>query len=305
MKLILFLIIGTLCTITVWMLARHRRIMSKLNEVDETLTDIAAGNKDRKILAAPNDITSSICYKINEIVYDLHAQIIELKRAEELNKQLMTSLSHDVRTPLTTLIGYLDAVNKEIVVEDEREEFIEIARLKSHDLKEYVDKLFEWSKLRSDEETFVLHNVELTELTRTILQDWLPVFESIPMKYDITIPEQQIMIQIDKDAYFRIINNLIQNVVDHSGASCISIHVAVQGTNAAIVVEDNGKGVLKQDLPFIFSRLYKIDGKYSHKGSGLGLSIVQQLVKKLKGTINVQSEPNQKTEFKICLPLVK
>ncbi|WDM22575.1 sensor histidine kinase [Paenibacillus polymyxa] len=305
MELMLILVTSIVCAIAVWMSVKLRRIRRKLNEVYEILTDIAAGDKDRKILAAPNDITSSICYKINEIVYDLHAQIIEFKRAEELNKQLMTSLSHDVRTPLTTLIGYLDAVNKGIVVGDEREEFIEIARLKSHALKEYVDKLFEWSKLRSDEETFVVHNVELTEMTRTILQDWLPVFESIPMKYDITIPEQQIMIQMDKNTYFRIINNLIQNVVDHSGASCISIHIAVQGTNVAIMVEDNGKGVLKQDLPFIFSRLYKMDGVRFHQGSGLGLSIVQQLVKKFKGTITVQSEPNLKTEFRICLPLVK
>lgn len=305
MELMLILVTSIVCAIAVWMSVKLRRIRRKLNEVYEILTDIAAGDKDRKILAAPNDITSSICYKINEIVYDLHAQIIEFKRAEELNKQLMTSLSHDVRTPLTTLIGYLDAVNKGIVIGDEREEFIEIARLKSHALKEYVDKLFEWSKLRSDEETFVVHNVELTEMTRTILQDWLPVFESIPMKYDITIPEQQIMIQMDKNAYFRIINNLIQNVVDHSGASCISIHIAVQGTNVAIMVEDNGKGVLKQDLPFIFSRLYKMDGGRFHQGSGLGLSIVQQLVKKFKGRITVQSEPNLKTEFRICLPLVK
>ena len=90
-----------------------------------------------------------ICYKMNDIVYEFREQIIDLKRAEKNNGQLMTSLSHDVRTPLTTLIGYLDAVQKGIVVGTEQEEYIETARLRAHDMKDYVDVLFEWFKLNS------------------------------------------------------------------------------------------------------------------------------------------------------------
>lgn len=285
--------------------AKLRRIKCRLNEVSETLTEIAQGEDDRKILAAPDDVTAAICYQINEIVHDFRDQLIELKRAEKMNKQLMTSLSHDVRTPLTTLIGYLDAVNKGIVSGKEREEYIETACLKSHDMKDYINKLFEWFKLNSDEETFVIQKVELAELTRSILQDWLFVFEDSLIEYDITIPETQIMIQFDIDAYSRILNNLIQNVISHSGASRIEISVVAQRTLVDVRVADNGKGISKQDLPHIFDRLYKCDKSRSEKGSGLGLSIVQRLVKKMKGSITAHSEPDKKTEFCLRLPLLE
>ena len=96
----------------------------KLKDISETLDDIVQGNSNRKILAKPSDMTSIICYKINDIVHEFREQVIDLKKAEKTNGQLMTSLSHDVRTPLTTLIGYLDAAQKGIVAGVEREEYI-------------------------------------------------------------------------------------------------------------------------------------------------------------------------------------
>lgn len=153
---------------------RIRKIRLKLNNISNILDDIVRGNRNRKILAKPHDMTSDICYKINEIVLDFQSQIISLKQAEETNKQLMTSLSHDVRTPLTTLIGYLDAAQKGIVVGSEREEYIETARRRAYDMKDYVDMLFQLFKLNSNEEVFTIRTVELTEATRNILKNWIP-----------------------------------------------------------------------------------------------------------------------------------
>lgn len=90
----------------------------------------------------------------------------------------MTSLSHDVRTPLTTLIGYLDAAHKGMVNGKERDDYIENARRKAHDLKEYIDVLFDWFKLGSNEFSMNISTVDLTELTRNILIDWIPILES-------------------------------------------------------------------------------------------------------------------------------
>jgi len=106
---IVLFIITAAAVITALLLFRKMRIIKlKLNYILVTLDDIAQGNSNQKILAKPNDMTSEICYKINEIVHDFRGQVTDLKKAEKANKQLMTSLSHDVRTPLTTLIGYLD-----------------------------------------------------------------------------------------------------------------------------------------------------------------------------------------------------
>lgn len=298
------LIIAIAAIISTMLLSRKtRNVKLKLYDISETLDDISRGNSNRKILAKPSDMTSAICYKMNAIVHEFQGQVIDLKKAEETNKQLMTSLSHDVRTPLTTLIGYLDAAQKGIVAGEEREEYIETARLRAHDMKDYVDVLFEWFKLNSDEETFAIREVELAELTRNLLKDWIPIFESNRLDFDIDIPEKRIEVDLDTDAYSRILNNLIQNVISHSSATHVKIKVSLLTANVMIAVADDGKGISKQDLPHVFERLYKCDTARSEKGSGLGLSIVQQLVEKMGGSISVLSEPYQRTEFIVQFPL--
>lgn len=302
--LVALVAVAVITVISTLLLSRKlRKIKLKLNDISETLEDIEQGNSNRKILAKPSDMTSVICYKMNDIVLDFRDQIINLKRAEKTNSQLMTSLSHDVRTPLTTLIGYLDAVQKGIIAGSEREEYIETARLKAHDMKDYVDVLFEWFKLNSNEETISIQEVELAELTRSLLKDWIPTFENHRIDFDIEIPEKRVQVNLDTDAYARIMNNLIQNVISHSGATHIKIKISLLGVNVMISVTDNGKGISKQDLPHIFERLYKCDTARSEKGSGLGLSIVQQLVEKMGGVISVQSEPYQQTNFIVQIPL--
>ncbi len=297
-------IIAVAALITVFALTRKlMAVKERMQEILETLDDIANGNNDRKFLVKPRDITSGICYKLNQIVLEHKRQMVEQKRAEEANKQLMTSLSHDVRTPLSSIMGYLDAVHKGIVTGDERESYIESARSRAHDMKDYVDVLFEWFKLNSDEETFQMQPIELTETTRDILKDWIPVFEAHGFAYEIEIPERSVPVILDVDAYTRILNNLMQNVMIHSKASKVTISLTESHQKAVIFVKDNGHGILPADRPHIFDRLYKCDRARSAKGSGLGLSITKQLVEKMKGSIEAESVPNQHTEFRILFPL--
>ena len=100
----------------------------------------------------------------------------------------------DVRTPLTTLIGYLDAAHKGLVTGKDRDDYIEIARRKAHDLKEYIDVLFDWFKLNSNEFALEIHPIEAAELTRNILIDWIPIFEDKQVDYDIDILEQPVRV---------------------------------------------------------------------------------------------------------------
>ena len=161
--------------------------------------------------------------EINEIVVSYESRLSMCRQTEETNRQLMTSLSHDVRTPLTTLIGYLDAAHKGLVTGKDRDDYIETARRKAHDLKEYIDVLFDWFKLNSNEFALEIQSVEVAELTRNILIDWIPIFEDKQVDYDIDIPEQPVRVRLDMDSYMRIINNLIQNIIAHSHADKIKI----------------------------------------------------------------------------------
>ena len=281
-----------------------RRVKAQINGMLDALEDIKAGNGNRRILSATDELTASIAYEVNDIVSSYEKELSSFRQAEEVNKQLMTSLSHDVRTPLTTLIGYLDAAHKGIVTGKDKDEYVEIARRKAHDLKEYIDVLFDWFKLNSDEFALSIDPVEAVELTRNILIDWIPVFEDKQIDYSIDIPEQPFRVRVDPDAYMRVLNNLIQNVIVHSHADKIKISLSKQDMNMKILVADNGVGIEKDDLKHIFERLYKCDKGRSEKGSGLGLSIVHQLVEKMNGTITAESTPGNGTMFALYFPLV-
>ena len=280
-----------------------RRVKAQINGMLDALEDIKAGNGNRRILSATDEFTASIAYEVNDIVSSYEKELSSFRQAEEVNKQLMTSLSHDVRTPLTTLIGYLDAAHKGIVTGKDKDEYVEIARRKAHDLKEYIDVLFDWFKLNSDEFVLLIDPVEAVELTRNILIDWIPIFEDKQIDYSIDIPEQPFRVRLDPDAYMRVLNNLIQNVIVHSHADKINISLSNQDGNMKIVVADNGVGIEKDDLKHIFERLYKCDKGRSEKGSGLGLSIVHQLVEKMNGTITANSTQGTGTEFTLLFPL--
>ena len=126
-----------------------RRVKKQIAEITDALIDVKNGNGNRRILSATNELVAPLAYEINEIVVSYESRLSTVRQTEETNRQLMTSLSHDVRTPLTTLIGYLDAAHKGIVTGKDRDDYIETARRKAHDLKEYIDVLFDWFKLNS------------------------------------------------------------------------------------------------------------------------------------------------------------
>ena len=286
-----------------------RRARKQIAAMVDALADVKGGNGNRRILAEPHELTAPLVYVLNDIVVSYENRLAAYHQTEETNKQLMTSLSHDVRTPLTTLIGYLDAAHKGIVAGEERDDCVETARHKAYDLKEYIDVLFDWFKLNSDEFAMEINTVEIVELTRNILIDWIPIFEDKQIEYAIDIPEKPFRVELDPDGYRRILNNLVQNVVSHSQADRIEISVSGQdedksGNYIVIRLADNGLGIEKEDLKHIFERLYKCDKGRSEKGSGLGLSIVRQLVEKMNGTITAESTPGQGTAFTITFPLV-
>lgn len=280
-----------------------RHVKKQIAEISDALADIRNGNGNRRILSATHELFAPLAYEINDIIVSYESRLAIFQKTEENNKQLMTSLSHDVRTPLTTLIGYLDAAHKGIVTGKDRDSYIETARRKAYDLKEYIDVLFDWFKLNSDEFAMEITTVEIVELTRNILIDWIPILEDKQIDYIIDIPERPFHVKLAPDGYMRILNNLIQNVIAHSHANRIEISLLKQDNNVKILLADNGIGIEKEDLKHVFERLYKCDKGRSEKGSGLGLSIVHQLVEKMNGSITIEGIPERGTTFTLLFPL--
>lgn len=299
-------------------------INKKISQSNEVLDDIKKGNGNRKILSKDNDNFSEIIYKINEIVYLYEEKLTEFRKKENANNQLLTSLSHDIRTPLTSIIGYTDAIKKELlkdglnykydlqsVIENHNtlennkiiENYIDIVREKSYSLKEYLDNVFDWFKLNSNEFYLDLKDTEITELSRNIIKSWIVIFEEKDIDFDIEIEEKEIICNLDQNAYARVINNIIQNSVEHSKTKKIQISIKESNRKIFITIKDFGVGIEPDDLEHIFDRLYKCDKARNKVGSGLGLYITKELVEKMNGCINVKSEVGEGTEFEITFEI--
>lgn len=299
-------------------------INKKISESIEVLDDIKKGNGNRKILSKDNDNFSEIIYKINEIVYLYEEKLTEFRKKENANNQLLTSLSHDIRTPLTSIIGYTDAIKKELlknglndkydlqnVIENNNtlennnviENYIDIVREKSYYLKEYLDNVFDWFKLNSNEFYLDLKDTEITELSRNIIKSWIVIFEEKDIDFDIEIEEKEIICNLDQNAYARVINNIIQNAVEHSKTKKIQISIKESNKKIFITIKDFGVGIEPDDLEHIFDRLYKCDKARNKVGSGLGLYITKELIEKMNGCIDVKSKVGEGTEFEIIFEI--
>lgn len=300
---LIFFFSALLCIcVIVYLATRLCRVKEQLSIIKDALEDIKKGNLNRRILTRKSDMTKSICYNINEIAINDQEQLIRLKQSEQAYKRLMTSLSHDVKTPLTSLVGYLEAIQKKIVTGEEKDEYIDVALDKAHHLKNFVESLFEWVKLDAKEQIFQFEICDLNEVSRDILTDWIPTLEDKQFAYKIDIPETEYSIRLDRSAYMRILNNLLQNVLLHSEGNKVSIQISENEKQANIIVADNGKGIPEKDLPRIFERLYQGDESRGGIGNGLGLSIVQELVTEHGGTIRTESPPHGGITLTITLP---
>lgn len=300
---LIFLGTTVLCIgIFIYLGARLHRVKQQLGMINDALEDIQQGNLNRRVLTRQNDLTNTICYRINEIAINDQARMIRLRQSEQSYKRLMMGLSHDVKTPLTSLVGYLEAIQEKIVTGEEKEEYIGVALDKAHHLKDFVESLFEWVKLDAKEEIFQFEIYDLNELSRDILADWIPALEDQQFTYEIDIPDGEYCMRLDRNAYTRILNNLLQNALAHSGGDKIGIRIEEDEAQARIMVSDNGRGIADQDLPHIFERLYQGDESRSSSGNGLGLSIVQELVAVHNGTIQAGAPPTSGTTFTITLP---
>ena len=285
MRIEMIVLIG-ICLGLMFLLAGIRRQIKKINRV---LDEIIAGETDRRIIIRKHSFLSDTCYKFNQIMMDNKERIIQTKRQERRNEKLMTSLSHDIRTPLTSIIGHLDAVHYQYVHGEMNAESVRQAREKAYVLKDYLDDLFQWFKLNSKEEKAEMEPLDIVEETRAVLANWVAAFERNGISYDLVSDADEIQTCVDRVFYERVVNNLLKNAMEHSRASKIWIEIVQTGIMVAVKICDNGVGIPEKEIPFVFDRLYKVDDVRSSKGSGLGLAIARELVLLQEGKIYAES----------------
>lgn len=290
-------IIVILCVIVGVQFVYILNFRKQITYISNVLDDVRNGNLDRRLLANEKSMLSELIYKMNDIVMRDKEKMLEKEKSEKAYKKLATSLSHDIRTPLASLIGYLEVLETNSATEAERDTFLKIAKTKAFALSEYIQALFEWLKLESGEWVYDFKEENICELIRLILADWIIRLEEHKISFYFEIPEEAVYLSIDKNAFSRIINNLLANIIKHSHATRLSLRLTNSPNEITLSITDNGVGIAEKDLPFLFDRLYKCDASRTENSSGLGLAIAKELTLALNGEIKVYSSPDKGTAF--------
>ena len=255
----------------------------------------------------PRDEIDRLTVTFKQLVDRVQSQVAKLKAADSLRRELVTNVSHDLRTPLATLRGYIETLflKDKSLSADDRKHHLKIAIQHCERLSNLVNELFELAKLDSSEIQVRYEPFNISELAHDVVQ-----------KFDLAAKEKQLSIQIDLDPGLpfvnadiamieRVIENLLENAVRHTPAGgSIRLTFSPQNTDIAVGVSDTGCGIPEEDLPFIFDRFYRREklpaGNLGY--SGLGLAIARRILELHEKSIRVESTPGSGTTFTFLLP---
>ena len=288
-----------------WRLIRRYHQM-QLRHVISELHYIANGHFDHRISFAVRTDLQRVIDSINSLVDSTVNSINEEKAIEKSKDELITNVSHDIRTPLTSIIGYLGLLKTGNVTADDQKKYIEIAYTKAEQMKSLANDLLEYTTLKSNTTKLNLAPLHIYSMLEQVEAGFELEAEKKGIKFEIEARPKDLTILADPEKLVRVYNNLINNAFKYgTGATTIKLVAnLVNKKQVELRVENNGAKIPVASLKKIFERLYRVEGsRYVNTGgSGLGLSIVKGVVDLHHGTIRAVSDDNW-TSFIIRLPL--
>ncbi|WP_048738995.1 sensor histidine kinase [Lactobacillus gasseri] len=288
-----------------WRLIRRYRQM-QLRHVIEELHYIADGHFDHRIPFVVKTDLQKVIDSINALVDSTVASMEEERQIEQSKDDLITNVSHDIRTPLTSIIGYLGLLKSSELNEDQAK-YIKIAYDKALQMKALAEDLFEYTTLRSSTNNkLVLAPLHVNSMLEQVAAGFELEAEKKNIAFNVVTRPRDLVIDADAKMIVRMLNNLISNALKY-GHGATEINLIANKVNNKFVelrVENNGEQIPKKSLQKIFDRFYRVESSRNFKtgGTGLGLAITKSIVDLHGGTIKCQST-SELTSFIIQLPL--
>lgn len=299
------MIIGILAAICILLAAvsvrenrKYKALEDNVKKVASQMERILDEDTDEKVMEFTGSReVAGLIMQANRMLNDRQRMKAEYKRAGIEAKRMLSNISHDIKTPLTVILGYL-----EILIMNGAGETATLLKIqkKASQLMELVEEFFTLSKIETGDMDLGLSKISLSEICRQSIADFYSILTERGTQVEIEIPERDIYVYGNEDAIRRILFNLITNAIRYGlDGKYLGIFLIPGEEEVEIRVRDKGKGIDKENAAHVFDRLYTMEDSRNKEmhGNGLGLSIARTLAGRMGGDITLDSVPGQETVF--------
>ena len=304
-KTIIFFLAVVVCILFLVVLYQRfifgRGIQAKIKRMNKKLEEILETGSDEKVMVfTDNPVLMELGGQINRLLIDRQKIRADFKREEISSKKMLANISHDIKTPLTVILGYLEIMS----LNHADNEMLKKVETKANQVMNLINQFFTLAKLESGDTNINLGKVNINEICRENVLEFYDILLQKDFDVDLFIPETAIFVQGEKEALQRILYNLLSNVIRYgSDGKYLGVFLRQDKGNVYIDVVDKGKGIEQEFASNVFDRLYTMEDSRNREiqGNGLGLTIAKNLAKQLEGDIFLNSIPNVKTTFTVSL----
>ncbi|WP_394748763.1 HAMP domain-containing sensor histidine kinase [Spongiimicrobium salis] len=285
--------------LSIWFLTKNLRSITKIvRRFEEGDLDVRIKNPEK------SDI-HTFAQAFNNMADTIVENIDKMKSVDSLRRELIANVSHDLRTPLAILKGYVETlqIKKETLTESEKEEYLQITNDNIDKLSNLINQLFEYSKLEAEQVTPIKEPFSITELSHDLIAKFNVIAKQKQIELQLDNPQENSMVFADVGLVERALQNLIENAIKYTqphGQVTLSIKRLDQ--NIEINITDTGTGIPISEQPYIFDRYKQVDNSTKKNGHGLGLAIVKKIMDLHDTTITVLSRPKEGSSFIFNLP---
>ncbi|MFR8682882.1 MAG: sensor histidine kinase [Enterocloster sp.] len=292
---LLYLILGILLFSVTFMILQEPYIRY-ISRISEAVQNISEGNLNTVIDVIGDDEFSSMAANLNHMAADIKELMEKERESERTKNELITNVAHDLRTPLTSIIGYLEllAGNQQLPA-DMQHKYIEIAYGKSRRLQKLIEDLFGFTKLNCGKIAMHVGQIDIVKLLGQLVEEAYPNFVEKGLSYDLQSNVPAKIINADGNLLARLFDNLIGNAIKYGAdGKRVLVKIHAEGETVTVSVTNYGYVIPADELPLIFNKFYRVEQSRSSStgGTGLGLAIAKEIVDMHGGTISVASDLN-------------
>ncbi len=283
-------------------------ITKNMRKMKWALAEFKKGNHDARMEIKGLGELSEFSETFNDMADTIKANFEEIKKIESLRRELIANVSHDLRTPISVIHGYIETIliKEDSISAEEKREYLQTILGGSKRLSNLVEELFELSKLEARQVEPNYEKFSISELMQDVYQKNLILAKKKEITLNLALPEVSAVIYADISLIEKVFQNLLDNAIKYTErGGHIEIKAHTDNEKVFISINDNGIGISDKDIPFIFERYYK-NKRYvdeSEKSTGLGLAIVKKILELHKSSISVLSREKKGTTFSFDFPL--